>query len=493
MEELTTTEYKKQRKLIIVWGITFLVVFPLLVTLGMLMRISHAELADISAERFYSFMTLHGLGMIGLLFSFAFAGIWYLLSTRYVKLKLSVGYFVYITVLLSVIGLAVAALIGKFGPGWYLLYPLPFIGGSWPVWTTGLSTVSLLALGVGWLIGILHVLYAMAKEYGGFTNMLGWQYIKNKEDKREIPVIVLASTISLVPGVLAILAGAVLLIMYLLQVMEPSLNFDALMLKNIVMFFGHTIANITMYCAVTWVYTLLPEYTKRPWYVDKVLVYSWNATFFFVCIAFLHHMYMDLEQPLYLQIIGQVASYSSAIPATAITMFGIISQLYHSRVKWGVVPLTFLFGAAGWAIGGLSAVVDSTISFNKVLHNTLWVPAHFHTYMLLGVVLFIFGYLYYVAGEKKDIHTGGVAKLGLWTYIIGAAGFLLMFYYGGMNSVPRRYNTYSGMGVDATHQAGVYGAKIAVFSIGILFIGLLIMYVTLFLKLTKKDETKNLD
>lgn len=491
METLTTKEYTKERKLIIIWSITFLAVFPLLITLGLLMRLSHSELLDVSAERFYSYMTLHGLGMVGLLFSFAFAGVWYLLSTRYVKLKIGIGYFVYINVLLSVVGLAIGALIGKFGPGWYMLYPLPFIGGSWPVWSTTLSTVSLLVLGVGWLIGILHVLYAMAKEFGGFKNLLGWQYIKGDDNKREIPVIVLTSTISLIPGVLAVLAGAVLLIMYLLQVMEPSLSFDPLMMKNVVMFFGHTIANITMYCAVTWIYTLLPEFTGRPWKVDKVLVYSWNATFFFVCLAFLHHMYMDFEQPLYLQMFGQVISYSSAVPATAITMFGIISQLYHSRVKWSLVPITFLLGAAGWAIGGLSAVVDSTISFNKVLHNTLWVPAHFHTYMLLGVVLFIFGFLFYVVAEKKDIHVGGIAKLGLWTYIIGAIGFLLMFFMGGMNSVPRRYNNYSGMGVDKTHEVGVYGAKVAVLSIIILLIGLLIMYISFFYRLSQ-NKSKSL-
>ena len=141
------------------------------------------------------------------------------------------------------------------------------------------TVISLIILGLAWLIGILHLLYALAKEYDGFFNLLGWQYLKKGEIKRELPPLVLITAISLIPGVLAFIIGAAMLIMYLLQHLEPSIAYDPLMLKNMVMFFGHTLVNITMYCAVGWVYALLPEYTGREWKVNKVLVYSWNITF----------------------------------------------------------------------------------------------------------------------------------------------------------------------------------------------------------------------
>lgn len=424
MIALSSNEKKQQKKLATVWGITFLIAFPLLITLGLIMRMGQGGMINTAPNDFYVYMTLHGLGMIGVLLSMAFSGLWYLIGSRYVKLNIKMGYFVFVTILISLIGLIIGTLIGKFGPGWYLLYPLPFSNaGSWSAWSIVVSSVSLLVLGLAWIIGIFHVLNAMAKEYGGYANILGWQYLKKEKPKKELPPVIMIASIALIPNIFAVIAAAILIIIYIMQVFEPSLSFDVLTMKNLVMFYGHTIANCTMYMAVGWVYLLLPEFTGRKISMNKVLVLSWNATFIFIVTAFLHHMYMDFVQPLPFQYIGQIVSYGSAVPATAITMFTVLSQLYHSRIKWGVVPLMFLMGMAGWAIGGFSAVVDSTIAFNSVLHNTLWVPAHFHTYMLMGVIPFILGYLYYIFASKNNIDGGKLAKFGFWLFLIGSYGF----------------------------------------------------------------------
>jgi len=479
MIQLDALEIKKQKKLAFTWAITFLILFPILITLGLLMRLRQGELTETAPTEFFSYMTLHGLGMAGILYSFAFAALWYLNSTRHVKLSINFGWFLYVTIAIGVVGLIVGTLIGKFGPGWYMLYPLPFKGAFWPLWATKISVISLIILGVGWLLGILHMLYALAKEYGGLTNLLGWQYLKKKDNIREIPAIVLITTITLIPGVFALIVGATMLMMYLLQSFEPTLAFDPLMMKNMVMFFGHTLVNITMYCAVGWVYALLPEFTHREWKVNKAVVYSWNATFFFILFAYLHHLYMDFVQPTSLQYLGQVISYSSAIPATGITMFGVIAQVYHAKMKWSIIPLMFLFGMAGWAIGGFAALVDSTIAINATLHNTLWVPAHFHTYMLMGVVLFILGFLFYLLSGKNKTDNDEMGITGFWIFIIGSYGFLLMFYLGGLNSVPRRYSTYSGIDIDNTKQVGAHLAQCAAIFIGVLLIGLILMYLSL--------------
>ncbi|MBS1491054.1 MAG: cbb3-type cytochrome c oxidase subunit I [Bacteroidetes bacterium] len=488
MIQIDSVEKKQHRKLIVTWSITFLLLFPILIILGLLMRLNQGEWMKLNPDTFYALMTLHGLGMAGVLFSLALAALHYLIGTRYARLSVKTGYFVYFLVLIGVVGLLIATLIGKFGAGWYLLYPLPFKGGSWTSWSTGLSIVSLIILGVAWLIGSAHVVYALAKEYGGFTKLIGWQYLGKEEPKEELPAIVLITTISLVPGIMSFLAGAVFLIMNLLQFFEPNLAFDPLLLKNLVFFFGHTLVNITMYCGVGWVYTLLPEFTGREWKVNKVLVYSWNATFFFILFAYFHHLYMDFVQPLPFQYAGQIASYLSTVPATAITMFGVIVQFYHSRVKWSIIPITFLLGTAGWAIGGFAAVVDSTISINKVLHNTLWVPAHFHTYMLMGVVLFIFGFLYYLVYTNQKQRIDENAKLGFWLFVFGAYGFLLMFYLGGMHSVPRRFSDYGGIAITSTHEMGAFLARSAAVCVGLLLLGLLMMYGSLLAKLLKKHE-----
>ncbi|MFA5573615.1 MAG: cbb3-type cytochrome c oxidase subunit I [Brumimicrobium sp.] len=480
MITLSLEEKKQQKKLMNVWGITFLIAFPLLITLGLLMRMRQGEMTTTIPNDFYMYMTLHGLGMISVLFSIAFAGLWYLISTRFVKLSSKLGFFLWALIALALLGLAAGTLIGKFGPGWYMLYPLPFINTFWSSWATTLSTLSIVVAGVAWLIGILHILYSMAKHYGGFKNLLGWQYLKSDNPEHKISPIIMIATIALIPGVFAVIFGAIFLIIMLMQVLEPSLAFDALMMKNLVMYFGHAIANITMYCAVGWVYHLLPEFTGRKIKMNKVLVYSWNATLFFIIFAFFHHLYMDFVQPLPFQIIGQIMSYASPIPATAITMFTVISQLYKSNVNWGVVPLMFLIGMAGWAIGGFAAVVDSTIAFNTILHNTLWVPAHFHTYMLMGVIPFILGFLFYITSNEKNINGSGLAKFGFWIFATASYGFLIMFYMGGLESIPRRYASYAYTQVDNVVSTGASLAVIAVYFVIFILVGLSILYISLF-------------
>ncbi len=484
----TPVEIKKEKKLIIVWSITFLVVFPLLIILGYLMRLNQAEKIRLGMDTFYTLMTLHGLGMAAILFCISFAALWYLISTRYTRLKTGIGYLVYFLSLVGLAGLTFATLIGKFGAGWYILYPLPFKGTYWSPVTTGIATGSLMVLGVAWLIGIIHLLNALAREFGGFTNLLGWQYFrKDKKDFRELPPIVMITTISLVPAVIAFLTGAVMLFMYLIQIFQPAASFDPLLMKNMVMFFGHTLVNVTLYCCIGWVYALLPEFTGRPWKSDKIVVLSWNATFFFITFAYFHHLYMDFAQPVALQYAGQIISYLSAIPATAVTLFGLIAQLYHSNIKWGPVPLTFLAGGAGWAIGGFAAVVDSTISINEVLHNTTWVPGHFHTYLLMGVVFFILGFLFYLTHTKEEQEKNLLAKIGVWVFAISGHSFIATFYRGGLRSVPRRYSDYGGIRSGDVHEIGRWLSSMSVIFISVLLVALALIYISLIRKLAKRQ------
>lgn len=493
MTQPEPVKFKKQRRLAVTWSITFLILFPLLAIPGLIMRLGQGEMIKLSLTNFYAFMTLHGLGMAALLFSMAFAATWYLISTRFAELNIRVGYFVFFVTLIALSGLTAGTLIGKFGPGWYMLYPLPFKDPTWVSWSIKISIISIIILAIGWLTGMVHVLFSLSKKYRGFKNLSGWQYLRKKNNpKEELPPIILITTISLITGILGFMAGIATMAIYLVQSFISVLSFDPLLLKNMTFFFVHTLVNITLYLSVGWVYALLPEFTGRVWKTNKLLVYAWNATFFLIMFAYLHHLYMDFAQPLTMQYAGQIASYLSAIPATAITMFGVIVQLYHSKIRWGIIPLMFLSGMAGWAIGGFAALVDSTIAVNKILHNTLWVPAHFHTYTLMGIVLFILGFLFYLFPAKNNRQKDKIANTGFWIFATGAYGFLLMLYMGGLDSIPRGYARYTGMGINSMHAKAVCYSQVSAAFIILLLTGLFIMYFSLFAKLRRQGDDVNL-
>jgi len=204
------------------------------------------------------------------------------------------------------------------------------------------------------------------------------------------------------------------------------------------------------------------------WYISL----AWNCAMIFILTAFFHHLYMDFVQPQALQIVGQLASYLASIPSAAVTVFSIVAAVYGVKVRWSIVNLLFFLGVAGWVIGGLGAVIDATISNNIMLHNTLWVPAHFHTYNAMGNVLFSLGFFYWFSTQYVDkLVLSKLTKYTLALLIIGGIGFLMTFYVAGANSIPRRYSTYP---VELT--SGPYLAKVGALFASIYLIAILIFF-----------------
>lgn len=418
-------------------AITF-VLFPILIALGIYMRTVQAGGLPGLENWFYQSMTLHGLGM---------AGLWYVASmacvsdvlAKYVQPSPAVGRLALAGTVLGVVLLMASVFLGRFAAGWYFLYPLPFKG-EWPLWSTIVFLVSLTVLGATWLVWTFDLLRAIATKYS-LAQALGWHYIAGRSEPA-LPASVLIATVGLIASVAALVAGVVMLVLFFYE-LATGAPVDALLMKNLIFFFGHTIVNLAMYLGVALVYEVLPEYAGRPWKTNKVVAIAWNTVLLIVLFAYFHHLYMDFVQPGVLQYVGQIASYSSAIPSAVVTIFGALLLVYRAKMRWNLTSILFFLGLLGWAIGGLGALIDSTIVVNVRLHNTLWVPAHFHTYMVAGLVFLVLGYYYHVcrlaapAPERTGYH-----KLLAALMVIGAYGFFLMFYLSGAYSVPRRFALY---------------------------------------------------
>jgi cytochrome c oxidase subunit 1 len=222
-----------------------------------------------------------------------------------------------------------------------------------------------------------------------------------------------------------------------------------------------------MYMAVAGVYVGLPICTKRAYHTSVPLAVGWWATLVFVIIAYFHHLYMDFVQIQALQFIGEIASYLAAVPVLVITVYGGVMLLHRSGMKWSLGSMFLFGGMVGWVVGGIAAVLDATIPINLDLHNTLWVPGHFHTYLLEGVLLFILGWIF-VNLEERSGQVSSLATrwiIGLFTFG-GGALFLLAFYVAGASGVPRRYA--------AEPAPGPFWAGMATIGATIFLIGLLL-------------------
>ena len=297
----------------------------------------------------------------------------------------------------------------------------------------------LLIIGVGFLLMHLDVGRAIIVRYGSFSRALGWPQLFGPDDGNAPPPTVVASTMVTIVNICGLVGGASILTMMLINLYLPGFQIDALLAKGMIYFFGHVFINATIYMAVIAVYEILPRYTQRPWKSNRAFLASWTASTIMVLFIFPHHLLMDFSFPKWFLIMGHIIGYLNTFPILVVTGYGGLMIVYRSGIRWDMSTKLLFVSLLGWAAGVVPAFIDGTIGVNYLMHNTLWVPGHFHTYLLLGMIMMMFGFMYYLSKPAQNAEDSWLSRLAFWGYTLGSLGVVLSFLYGGKESVARRY------------------------------------------------------
>lgn len=424
---------------VLAYLLTTAAVLLLMMLFGLVMRAEQAQLISIGANAFYQLMTLHGAGMVGIAGIAGAAIMWHFLG-QYVRLSTTV---LYANLALFLVGVAMAigaVFIGNFHGAWTFLFPLP--GNSMGLWSNEAAATFLagmLVLGTGFLLFQLDIARALIATYGGLGRALGWPQLFGHDDGKAPPPTVVASAMVTVVNIVALVVGASILAMMLVNLYYPEFAIDPLLAKGMIYFFGHVFINATIYMAVIAVYEILPRYTHRPWKANKIFLLSWNCSTLMVMFIFPHHLLMDFAFPKWMLVMGHVIGYLNTFPILIVTGYGALILVYRSGIVWDMASRLLAVSMLGWAAGAMPAFIDGTIRVNYIMHNTLWVPGHFHTYLLLGMVAMVFGFMYYVTKPAAQHKDALIDRLAYWAYVVGSFGFALAFLYAGKESVARRY------------------------------------------------------
>ena len=452
-------------------GVT-LAVLLLMMLAGVAMRAAQGTVIQLSADLFYQIMTLHGAGMVGIAGLAGVAIMWFFLR-RYVSLTPGIFLANFVLFLIGVVMILGAILLGKFAAGWTFLYPLPAKSmGLWSAHASAAFVGGLLVIGVGFLLFYLDAARALMAKYGGLGRALGLNQLASGKVDSAHPPAVVASTMVLIINTIGILAGAVVLVLTLVNLYYPEMEIDALWAKNLIFFFGHVFINATIYMAVIAVYELLPQYTGRPWKISRPFLAAWAASTLMVMIVYPHHLLMDMVMPGWMLVLGQVISYLSGIPVLLVTAYGALVQIHRANVHWALPAKFIMLAIFGWSAGVIPAVVDATIVVNKVMHNTMWVPGHFHFYLLLGFLPMVLAFLFHISRGEHAAPAPKLSGIGFWAFMASALGFVFMFLYSGLHSVPRRFAQHADawLGYDqlATFFAVVVMLSMLVFIVNLL-------------------------
>ena len=449
--------------------------------LGLTMRAHQAALIPLDPAPFYAILTLHGVGMVTAALLGTMGALWYVVqpALRLDGATMRLGYAI---ALGGVLCVAASVLLGGFAGGWTFLYPLPFYG-WWPTWATALFLLGNVLVGLSFALFCVAVLVQAIRTYGGLHHALAlpvlWEpaAAHGTEDGATDsgahaatipPPSVLIATVTAIQGLITVSAGMVIGIGLLGHLADAAIGLDPLWAKNITYFFGHSIANLTIYLAAGMLYAIMPRYAHREWPTTRPVVLAWLAVLVFVLPAAFHHLYMDFAQPEALDVAGEGITYAAVTGSLVVTIYGALLLVWRSSFRWTLGSLLLYAGFSGWLIGGIAAVLDVLIPFNFHLHNTLWVVGHFHTYFLLGVILFLFGFLTHLLEEATGMESPRHVRALVAGFILtGGYGLVGIWLLGGLLGLPRRYAVQPADGPALS--------VAAVVAVAVLVIGLLIL------------------
>ncbi|QHS24408.1 cytochrome C oxidase subunit I [Virgibacillus sp. MSP4-1] len=406
---------------------------------GVVMLLNQGNVIKIGPDFFYQLMTVHGIGMVGMATIGGVAIMWYFLS-KYVALNPKIFKINITLSVLAIVSILIAVFGFKFSDAWTFLYPLPSQSAAAKGMAGAMFFFSgILLLGIGLLIVYFEAARKIRKQYGKFLNGLGWDVLFGKKEGYGPPAAVVASTMVVIVNTSAILAGASVILMSIITILFPAIQFDPMLAKHLTYAFGHVFANATIYMGVIAVYEILSSYTNRPWKASKSFLVAWNCSTLFTLMIYTHHLLMDFAVPRWMLIIGQVFSYANGLPVMVVTAYGALMIVYKSKIKWDMASGFMFISMFGWVAGAIPAIVDSTIRVNHVMHNTKWVPAHFHTYMGIGITTMVIGFLYYFSKAEGKRTENKLDYVSLFSYLTFFTGLVGTFLYAGAISVPRRW------------------------------------------------------
>lgn len=418
---------------------TGLTLFAVMGLLGLVMRLTQGDAIGVSPEWFYRLLTLHGAGMLTGALLAMMGGAWFAVRpsapVSFERLIAS-----YVLIVVGAVAVVVATLLGGFAAGWTFLYPLPFdAAGEWSTWAALTFFGGLTLVGFGFFVFCIDMLQATTSAYGGYARALGIPFLRGRDDDPPPPSVI-GATVVATEGMMASAVGTTIVVALIGRAIDGDVAIDALWAKNLTYFFGHSLANLIIYLAATLIYVMLPRYAGRPWKTTKPIVVAWMATLVFVATAYSHHLYMDFVQPGWAQLISTISSSAAAIPVAVVTIYTGMMLVWGSRYRWTLASVLLYLGFAGWAIGGMGAVIDSLIPINFRFHNTLWVPAHFHTYLMLGVIFWVMAFVAHLLERAADrVASPRATMLATTGMIAGGYGLVASWYVSGALGVPRRY------------------------------------------------------
>ena len=434
-----TYDYKQERRL----AFWFLIVAFLAIAVGGLIGIFQAlEHAGInfyplaSLMPYYEGLTLHGVLNALTWTTFFICGFLMIATSRALERKMSAMWMSWVAyaIMLTGVGMAGYAMLSGQANVLYTFYV--------PMRASAIHYIGLTLLVVGtW--------FHSANFY------LTWGAWRKENPGVKTPMAVVGTLTTWIVWDIATIGVAVemltMVIPWSLGLIE---NTNPLLARTLFWYFGHPLVYFWLLPAyVSW-YAMVPKQAGGKLFSDPLGRLAFMLFILFSVPVGLHHQYTDPGISSTWKGIHGVMTYAVAFPSfmTAFTLMASLEYagkkrggrgwfLWIFKLPWSDPSFTAqVLAMIIFAAGGISGLINASYSMNLVVHNTTWVPGHFHLTVGTASTLSFMGITYWMLPyiTKRRLFSKGMALAQAWTWFIGMAIFGRGMHWAGLLGAPRR-------------------------------------------------------
>jgi cytochrome o ubiquinol oxidase subunit 1 len=245
-----------------------------------------------------------------------------------------------------------------------------------------------------------------------------------------------------------------------------ALGGNMAMYVNLFWIWGHPEVYIVILPAFGIYSEVVATFSGKRLFGYKSLVFATAAIMVLSFSVWVHHFFTMGAGPNVNTVFG-IATMMIAVP-TGVKVFNWLFTMYQGRIRF-TTPMYWTMGfITTFVIGGMAGVLLSVPPADYVLHNSLFLIAHFHNMLIPGSLFgFFAGYVYWfpkAVGFRLNETWG---KRAFWAWLIGFYLAFMPLYILGFMGMPRRMEHYPDPAWQPYLAVAALGA--AVIAVGILF------------------------
>ena len=308
----------------------------------------------------------------------------------------------------------------------------------------------------------------------GCCIFLGTLVIAREERTYEgsIPLVTFGALTACIIAVFTIASGAIILIPTFLWSLGYIGHIDTMTYKLVWWAMGHSSQQINVSAHVAIWYLIAAVTVGAKPLSEKVSRTAFLMYILFLQLASAHHLLVEpglssewkivnTSYMMYLAVMGSMI-HGMTVPGSieaAQRKSGYTRGVFEwlRKAPWGNPAFSGMFMSLvlfGF-LGGISGVVLGTEQLNIMMHNTLYVPGHFHATVVTGTTLAFMAVTYLVVPLifQREIVWPRLARIQPYLFAIGASGISLFMMGAGTLGVSRRHwdTTFSGTDVSLAY------------------------------------------